>query len=583
MRVSPSLFRKFSVLAVLVVFAVLICIVNPLREFLPQDDGWAYARSVKHLVETGEYRLDAWAAASMPVQIYLAAGLAVVFGYSLSLLTTSTILLFLCGAIAFYQLLRDSGAKDTLSACLTIALICSPLILLLCFTFMTDVPFLSWVLIACWLYARGLRRQSTTFLFLGGLCAALSIGTRQFGVALPAGLVVAALISPRQQRPGWLNILAGVAAPSVAFVWQLLAATNHPNFTQLVRLVEQSGYLAQPPLQLAMHWLWRCAVIAEYLGLFLAPLVPGLLLLRRQTCDTVHPRAGNERTRPSSLASMLAIGGLFALLTTGHLMTFTNTSGELEPRIQASLMPMIPWVLGQLFAAELPYQITLTLLAAASCAVIVGLLVGHSARTNVWSSRDAASCFLAATGISFFLLHLLYVQLNDTYLIIFLPFVLFFLSGPLNTPRAAATSMRLIAIGTGVTGIILALWLRGDLNRQEVIWRASEEIHAAGVDPMEVRGSLAWGEYHSAFDQWLTSLGPKARPEDYSGPYRLHNPFYAWLTDRQREPAYLVYAANQVPQIGGYSVVTRLPYRDSLLRRRFVYVVKRQFGGPPGP
>src|SRR5438552_1400359 len=73
--------------------AMAIAIVNPLREFLSQDDGWAYARMVEHLLKTGQYRLDAWSAANMPVQIYLAAGLAKVFGYSLSLLRIATLLL----------------------------------------------------------------------------------------------------------------------------------------------------------------------------------------------------------------------------------------------------------------------------------------------------------------------------------------------------------------------------------------------------------------------------------------------------------------------------------------------------------
>ena len=56
--------------------AVAIAIVDPLREFLSQDDGWAYARMVEHLLKTGQYRLDAWSAANMPVQIYFAAALA---------------------------------------------------------------------------------------------------------------------------------------------------------------------------------------------------------------------------------------------------------------------------------------------------------------------------------------------------------------------------------------------------------------------------------------------------------------------------------------------------------------------------
>jgi 4-amino-4-deoxy-L-arabinose transferase-like glycosyltransferase len=99
----------------------------------------------------------------------------------LSLLRISTLLLFLCGTLAFYRLLYESGADGKLAAASSIALICNPLILILGLTFMTDVQFLGWLLISCWLYARGIRRGSASVLFLGSLAAALATGTRQFG------------------------------------------------------------------------------------------------------------------------------------------------------------------------------------------------------------------------------------------------------------------------------------------------------------------------------------------------------------------------------------------------------------------
>jgi hypothetical protein len=72
--------------AFLIVAALLyaVVIVDRVREVMSQDDGWAGARSVEHLLRTGEHRLDASSAANMPLQICLAAGLAKIFGYSLS-------------------------------------------------------------------------------------------------------------------------------------------------------------------------------------------------------------------------------------------------------------------------------------------------------------------------------------------------------------------------------------------------------------------------------------------------------------------------------------------------------------------
>ena len=72
-------------------------VINPFREMLSEDDAWAYARTVQHLLATGKYQLDSWAAANMPVQIYLAAGLSEPIGYSLSLLRCTTLALLAIG------------------------------------------------------------------------------------------------------------------------------------------------------------------------------------------------------------------------------------------------------------------------------------------------------------------------------------------------------------------------------------------------------------------------------------------------------------------------------------------------------
>ncbi len=554
---------------VVVVFAAMIAIVNPFRELLTQDDGWAYARSVKHLLDTGEYRVDAWAAPNTAVQIYLAAGLARIFGYSLSLLRISTLLLFLCGAIAFYRLLYESGSDSALAAALTLALICSPIVLLLSFTFMTDVQFLGWMLIACWLNARGLRRRSAAALLLGGLAAALAIGTRQFGVALPAGLAFSWILAGRSNRPRGTVILAALAIPSAAFLWQLWAARDHPTFAQSVTLVEQWQYLRQTVPSLLLVLLWRTTVFVEYAGLYLAALLPGLLVLlyQRRTLQ------GVESSR-SFVGIFLWAGYLIA----GHLLGATLAQGGPWNRLRDALVPSIPWIIGTIMPGKFRYQLVLTALGLASAALLGWLLFPAAAVKAALRRRDAVTCFFVGTACAFAVLHLLYIYLFDTYLIVFLPFVLFALSQVLKAKTTPRACIRAIALASAILGIGVAFWMRGNFNRQEAIWRASDQIHAAGVDMMQIRGSFQWLEYHSAFDEWLIHLGPRARPQDYAGPYWrpwIGAPFYAWLDERQKHAEYLVYSSDWIPETEGYSIVERLAYRDSFLRQRFVYVMKR--------
>jgi hypothetical protein len=138
--------RGPELLLALILFSVLV--INPLREIVTMDDSWAYARMVQHLLATGRYQLDAWAAANMPVQIYLAAGLSKVFGYSLSLLRCSTLALLIVGLFSFYALLRDLSCTRGVATAFSLALLASPLVLMLAFTFMSDVQFLGWMLLA---------------------------------------------------------------------------------------------------------------------------------------------------------------------------------------------------------------------------------------------------------------------------------------------------------------------------------------------------------------------------------------------------------------------------------------------------
>jgi hypothetical protein len=241
-------------------------------------------------------------------------------------------------------------------------------------------------------------------------------------------------------------------------------------------------------------------------------------------------------------------------------------------------MPTIPWLIGLVVPNRMRYQLVLTVAGLASAVLAGGLLFEAHALRQTWRKRDTLTCFFVATACAFTVLHLLYVQFNDTYLIVFLPFVLFAFARLIRIRGATARCIQMIAVCSAIFGIAIAFWMRGDYNRQEAIWRASEQIHAEGVDTMQIRGSLQWAEYHSAFDKWLAQLGPQARPEDYSGPYRLHNPFYAWVVDMQKQAEYIIYSSDLLPQVEGYEIVGHLPYRDGLFRQHFVYIIKRKAG-----
>jgi hypothetical protein len=133
----------------------------------------------------------------------------------------------LAGLLSFYLLLQRGGAGEVEAGLLSSTLLASPLVLYLSFTFMTDVQFLSWILIALLFYSRGIEEDRVAFMALGSGAAAAAIGTRQFGIALVAGLLLTWLTG-RERRQKALLYLVGLILPSAAGAGQVALGSSSP-------------------------------------------------------------------------------------------------------------------------------------------------------------------------------------------------------------------------------------------------------------------------------------------------------------------------------------------------------------------
>src|SRR5215467_10717510 len=137
---------------VLLPFLVIVVIVNPFREMALEDD-WAYSLTVRHLLDTGSYQLNNWLSANMPFQAYWGLAFSKVIGYSHATLHLSTLFLAFFGLIAFYFLAQEHGLGPWQACILTLVLLASPLFLKFSFTFNTDIPFLSCLIVALLCYS----------------------------------------------------------------------------------------------------------------------------------------------------------------------------------------------------------------------------------------------------------------------------------------------------------------------------------------------------------------------------------------------------------------------------------------------
>jgi hypothetical protein len=550
---------------VLFVVTAATIVVNPIREFMSQDDGWAYARSVEYLLKTGEYRLDAWSAANMPVQIYLSAAFAKLFGYSLSLLRLSTLGLLIAGLLSFHALLQELEVRADTSEAATLVLFANPLVLMLTFTFMSDVQFMSWMLVALFLYVRGFRRQSSGFLFCGSLAAGCAIGTRQFGVAILVGLAISFFVVSSSRRPPLHRLLLASLVPAAATLWQLQAGFENPNLTQTFRLFEQSDFVSQPPTAFLHELAWRVATIWRYIGMAMLAAIPLMLPLATKFAKNTAHSSGrfSGRVRLTlALAAMAAIPIFLAYYWRSH--------SSFSARNDTDRFLPLWWMLPNAFW-EHPTFMRWFDASGLIGAGLLGWIVTSRCATLESAKRIAFEwLLLAAIGVSLLGLHLVYAQLNDTYIICLLPFALLVVA---YGSRGAVISKRWVVGSIVLSGTIVlaqSLWLRGDFNFQQAQWQAADELLADGTSVDCIGASRHWNEYHGAFDEWIAETHPTPRKA-----VSLHAPFYAWMEARSFYALYQISSPWEVEPPQGWQVKRELPYHDALLHQKTIKVFER--------
>jgi Dolichyl-phosphate-mannose-protein mannosyltransferase len=565
-RSIVALMRKCAgLLLLLVAFFIVVALVNPIREIMWGDD-WAYGLTVRHLLATGEYRLNDWAAANMPVQVCWAALLAQLFGYSFSVLRVSTLIMLLIGLLALYRLLRDFNLKDSQAAVLTLAVFSSPAVLFLGFTFQTDVHFLGWQVLALLLYSRALRKQNYGYMALASLAAFAAVGTRQFGAALVAGLAATWVFFEKQRLRKASLYLLGLALPLLMSLWQFSFGINRPTFSQKVRLAEQVSYMHDLP-RLLGDFLWRPTVILQYLGLYLLPVLPVLLALAQMTWSAREP--ANVTARSSFRSSDLwLLGTWFIYLTFGVCFGYFYY-------LRHTLMPYLAWLLPNTQTSE--FSVTrhaaLTLLTCSFALILAWLLSRRYFDKRNWRLITNPEWFVVLSGLALFGLQLLYAQFYDVYLIQFLPFTVFALANmAAKWPRwctATTTGLCLVSL------CISSLWTRGSLAQAEASWQAAELAHSAGAVPRDVGGNMTWSCYYGAFDEWIVDIGGSNASDRYIGSNRMHFAFFDFLNRRFDHAKYLVTASAPTNADTTAQLLKRVEYRDSWLRPRSIYVVRR--------
>ncbi len=261
----------FAVAGIVFGWAALAAIINPIGEMPLNDDG-KYAYAVKSLIETGNLKVSPWGAPNVVSQVYWGALFCLPYGFSYTALRLSTLTIALVALLALYGLMKEAGANSTTALFGVLVLAFNPLFFELSFTYMTDVPFLGFALVALYLLVRGVKRQSRMAVALGLVAASLALLTRQTGLALFFALSLSYLVknglSKRSVVIAAAPTLLGLAEQFSYWTWLKMTG----------QLWERYGLPAKQALDVkstSMSHAWTLirsgSFPLAYVGLFLLP------------------------------------------------------------------------------------------------------------------------------------------------------------------------------------------------------------------------------------------------------------------------------------------------------------------------
>ncbi|CAG4886602.1 glycosyltransferase family 39 protein [Paraburkholderia saeva] len=204
------------------IWAIAVAVANPLGNFPLQDD-WSFALTVRHLLETGEFRPLGWTAMSLFGQTMWGALFCLPFGFSFNALRASTLVAGALALAVLAILLQLAGCERRKTVVATLILAFNPIFFELNNTFMTDVAFTASSAISTLFFCRYISTRNTVLLVLAILSGCWAIMIRQLGLFLPLAMVLTLLL---ENRRDWraimlsaIAVLAGVALLKGLTIW----------------------------------------------------------------------------------------------------------------------------------------------------------------------------------------------------------------------------------------------------------------------------------------------------------------------------------------------------------------------------
>lgn len=525
----------------LAVFAFIY--VNPFRE-TEVDDDWAYALTVRHMLDTGQYHLQDSATANMPFQAYWGALFADLGGYSHGNLRLSTLVLWASALVAFYLLCREHGLNRQEAGLLVLGLFSCPLIVKMSYSFMTDIPYLSCLIIALFLYTRALRMRRHDLMFVASLAGSAAILTRQFGAVLIGAAVLVWAVSGSRRRNAAL-LATSIALPLVALGWQLHIGLAEPTGGTRMIFYQMSQYYAKP-LGLVKSMVWRETVVLHYMAFFALPFI-FLPVIGGMHRDNVQQPGTRRWLVPTVIAACMVVALVYSRLHTSI----------------PSSMPLIDSNFDSLWAAFGSHsRLLLTVLTTVGGSLAASCFIS---RYRVeWPKLSPHERLLDFVTAGAALEILAYSNFTERYLLPLLPCVLIVL-GRKCAPQLREHG-RLIAASCVLIALVSAIYTRIDLARGEALWKGGDIALRAAAPQETVSGSDEWNGFHYT-DAFLAQNGSSIDFRKYD------DVVDDWFLKQRERANYIVAAQPQTSPT--WTVIATVSYWPIPFVERRVYVQKR--------
>lgn len=167
----------FYLLAIAFYVGLNLIVISPAGNF-PLNDDWVYGYGVKSLLQQGKIEMPSSFSTAF-VHVGIGALAAKIFGFSYTVLHWSTAILGIVAVAALYLTLREARVKRSIAGFTTLVFASNPLIVNLCFSFMSDIPSFAFTNLYLLFLFRGVRRNSTIDYLLSSLMLVAAAGVRQ--------------------------------------------------------------------------------------------------------------------------------------------------------------------------------------------------------------------------------------------------------------------------------------------------------------------------------------------------------------------------------------------------------------------